>query len=108
MTSKLRTLFSGSKRSTRVIVILAVILVLAGAGGYAYYAKVYLPSQITTTTASLQTATVKQGDLVIYASGTGTLVASDEVDLAFQTGGQVTEIAVEVGDKVNAGDVLAK
>ena len=108
MTSKLRTLFSGSKRSIRVIVILAVILVVAGAGGYAYYAKVYLPSKATTTTASLQTATVKQGDLVIYASGTGTLIASDEVDLAFQTGGQVTEIAVEVGDKVNAGDVLAK
>lgn len=108
MTSKLRRLFSGLKRSTKVILALIVILVLAGAGGYAYYAKVYLPSQTTTTTASLQTATVKQGDLVIYASGTGTLVASDEVDLAFKTGGQVTEIAVEVGDKVSAGDILAK
>ena len=108
MTSKLRKLFSGLKRSTKVILALIVILVLAGAGGYAYYAKVYLPSQTTTTTASLQTATVKQGDLVIYASGTGTLVASDEVDLAFKTGGQVTEIAVEVGNKVSAGDILAK
>ena len=108
MTSKLRKLFSGLKRSTKVILTLIVILILAGAGAYAYYAKVYLPSQTTTTTASLQTATVKQGDLVIYASGTGTLVASDEVDLAFKTGGQVTEIAVEVGDKVSAGDILAK
>ena len=108
MTSKLRKLFSGLKRSTKVILTLIVIIILAGAGGYAYYAKVYLPSQTTTTTASLQTATVKQGDLVIYASGTGTLVASDEVDLAFKTGGQVTEIAVEVGNKVSAGDILAK
>jgi len=108
MSSKLRTLFSGSKRSTKVIVILAVILVLAGAGGYAYYSQVYLPSQTTTTTASLQTATVKQGDLVIYASGTGTLIASDEVNLAFKTGGEVTEITVEAGEKVSAGDVLAR
>jgi RND family efflux transporter MFP subunit len=55
----------------------------------------------------MQTATVKQGDLVIYASGTGTLIASDEVSLAFKTGGEVKEITVAVGDKVNAGDILA-
>jgi len=108
MASKLRTLFSGSKRSTGAIAILAVVLILAGAGGYAYYTKVYLPDQTSTTTNTLQTATVRQGDLVIYASGTGTLIASDEVNLAFKTGGQVTEIAVKVGDKVKAGDVLAK
>jgi len=106
MTSKLRTLFSGSKRSTRVILILAVLLILAGTGGYTYYSNVYAASE-TTAEATLQTATVWQGDLVIYASGTGTLVASDEVDLAFKTGGQVTDIAVKVGDQVQAGDVLA-
>ena len=108
MASKLRSLFSGSRRPIRVILSLVVVLIIAGAGGYAYYAKVYLPSQTTTTTASLQTATVRQGDLVIYASGTGTLVASDEVSLAFKAGGEVTEINVAVGDKVAAGDVLAK
>ena len=107
MTSKLRTFFFGSKRSTRVLLTLLVLLVVAGAGGYAYYVKVYLPSQTTTTTNTLQTATVRQGDLVIYASGTGTLVASDEVSLAFKTGGEVTELNVAVGDTVNAGDTLA-
>ncbi|MFT3893143.1 MAG: efflux RND transporter periplasmic adaptor subunit [Anaerolineales bacterium] len=107
MTSKFKTLFSGSKRSTRVILILAAVLLVASSGGYYYYAKVYLPSQTTTTTKAMQTATVRQGDLVIYASGTGTLVASDEVNLAFKSSGQVTAINVAVGDKVNAGDVLA-
>lgn len=108
MTSKFKTLFSGSKRSTRVILILVAVLIVAGAGGYAYYAKVYLPSQAASAaTATMQTATVRQGDLVIYASGTGTLVASDEVSLAFKSSGQVTAINVAVGDKVNAGDVLA-
>ena len=107
MTSKTSTLFSRSKRPTRVIAILVILLVLAGAGGYAYYSQVYLPSQTTTETSTMQTATVQQGDLVIYASGTGTLIASDEVDLAFKTGGEVEKVNVEVGDKVNAGDILA-
>ncbi len=57
---------------------------------------------------TLQTAVVRQGDLVIYASGTGTLIAANEVDLAFETGGQVTGIFVEVGDEVKAGDLLAQ
>jgi len=56
---------------------------------------------------TLQTSTARKGDLVIYASGTGTLIAMDEVDLGFKTSGQVKEINVEVGDKVKAGDVLA-
>ena len=44
---------------------------------------------------------------MISASGTGTLIAKDEVDLAFETGGKVTSINVKVGDQVKAGDVLA-
>ena len=32
----------------------------------------------------------------------------DEVDLAFKTGGQVTDILFEVGDQVQEGDLLAK
>ena len=107
MTSKFRTLFSGAKRPARVIAILVTLLVLAGAGGYAYYSQVYLPSQTTAETTSLQTATIQRGDLIIYASGTGTLIAPDNVDLAFKTGGEVTAVNVEVGDRVAVGDILA-
>jgi RND family efflux transporter MFP subunit len=46
--------------------------------------------------------------LVLTASGTGTLIANNEVTLAFKTGGQVTAINVEVGDQVQVGDVLAQ
>lgn len=85
-----------------------VLLVAAAAGGFAYYKLVYLAAQTTTTTASLQTTRVRQGDLTIYASGTGTLTSANENDLAFSTGGKVTEINVSVGEKVEAGQLLAK
>ncbi|MGE5250145.1 MAG: efflux RND transporter periplasmic adaptor subunit, partial [Bacteroidota bacterium] len=46
--------------------------------------------------------------LVLYASGTGTLISKTETGLAFKTGGQVTSIAVQVGQQVKAGDLLAQ
>jgi multidrug efflux pump subunit AcrA (membrane-fusion protein) len=55
----------------------------------------------------LQTSVVRRGDLVMYASGTGTLVAGTEVDLGFGTNGPISEILVQVGDEVQEGDVLA-
>jgi RND family efflux transporter MFP subunit len=85
-----------------------LVLFLAAAGGYAYYTLVYLPAQTSTTEAAMQTAIVRQGDLVIYASGTGTLISASQTDLAFKTGGEVQKIYFEVGDTVKAGDLLAE
>ena len=96
------------KITRKTIWIIGILLILVIVGGYAYYSNIYLPSQTTTTEPELQIATVRQGQLVIYASGTGTLVAVDEVALAFKTAGQVTDISVKVGDQVKAGDVLAQ
>ena len=76
------------------------------AAGLVYYAAVHAPAQ-TGDEAALQTATVRQGSLVISASGAGTLIARDEVDLGFQTAGEVTSVLVEVGDHVERGQVLA-
>jgi RND family efflux transporter MFP subunit len=56
---------------------------------------------------TLQTAAVTVGDLSITADGSGMLVAASEVNLAFGTGGTLAELLVKVGDKVQAGDVLA-
>jgi HlyD family secretion protein len=97
LTNRKRTLWVG-----------LILLALVAAGGYAYYQYVYLPAQTVSDTTELQTATVRTGDLVIYASGSGTLVANNEVDLGFRTGGQVTQVNVEVGDAVKAGDILAQ
>ncbi len=89
-----------------VWIALSIVVALA-AGGFSYYRFVHQTGQ-STTSSTLQTAAVRQGDLVLYASGTGTLVSENEVDLAFGTSGQVTQVLVKVGDQVQAGDVLAQ
>jgi len=85
---------------------LALVLILAVGGGVTYFQMNMVESQ-TTETETLQTTIARKSDLVIYASGTGTLISMDEVDLGFKTSGQVLQINVAVGDEVSTGDVLA-
>lgn len=95
-----------SKLNKKYIFIALIILILLGAGGFAYYQTIYLPAQVTDEP-EIQTTVVRQGDLVIYASGSGALIAADEIELGFGTNGPVAELSVQVGDEVQAGDVLA-
>jgi multidrug efflux pump subunit AcrA (membrane-fusion protein) len=96
-----------SKFPKRTLVILLVVVILAGAGGFAYYRLAYLPAQ-QTEEPSLQTATVRRGDLVIYASGTGTLTAAVEASFGFGTSGQVKSLYVKVGEVVEASQLVAE
>jgi multidrug efflux pump subunit AcrA (membrane-fusion protein) len=93
-------------RKYRLWIGLVVVLAAAG-GGYYYYAAASQPAQVTNEE-QVRTTTARQGDLVIYASGTGTLVAGSEVELTFGISGVLQEINVQVGDLVEAGDVLAR
>jgi RND family efflux transporter MFP subunit len=118
MLSKLNSLFAAQiekaekskflerfgKKTRRGIAFAAILLVAAGS---AYFFQWQATNAKPTNGPSAQTSIARRGDLVLYASGTGTLVALDEVDLGFKTSGQVLQINVEVGDKVQAGDVLA-
>lgn len=56
----------------------------------------------------LETAEVTQADLNVTVTGTGTLSPLRQVPLIFEATGNVTEILVSVGDRVAAGDVLAR
>jgi HlyD family secretion protein len=58
--------------------------------------------------AGTETAVVRRGTLQVIVGASGSLSPVDEVSLSFQSGGQVTEVLVEVGDVVQAGDVLAR
>ncbi|MGD8245066.1 MAG: efflux RND transporter periplasmic adaptor subunit, partial [Anaerolineae bacterium] len=91
---------------------LIVVLALAG-GGYGYYRFAYLPGQAGPEEA-LMTAEVAQGDLIISVSGSGVLSPGTERELGFETEsgeevvGFVDEVFVEIGDRVQAGDLLAR
>ncbi len=95
-------------KKQRVWIILIVALLLVVGGGYGVYAYVRTPVEETQQEAVMQTATVYRGDIVLTAAGSGNLLPASELELAFQTGGVLAEMLVEVGDQVQAGDVLAR
>lgn len=101
-------------RKTGFWIVVAVLLLVAGA--YAAYVT-GLAGRVIPALAQnqgggpetiLQTAAVTVGDLMITAEGTGVLIPSAQVELAFGASGTLLELRVEVGDRVQAGDVLAR
>lgn len=93
--------------------IITLAAVLLAAGGYAGYRYWYLPSQIVESEDStLQTATARKGDIILYAAGAGELIPSAEVDVSFDISDDIqenlVELLVEVGDVVVVEDVLAR
>ncbi len=85
--------------------ILAVIIVLAIAGSAAFYYTSSTQASVPTET-PLQTTTAFRGSIVLQASGTGTLAPANEVSFGFGTSGQITELNIKIGDKVEAGQVI--
>ncbi len=83
-------------------------VILLAAAGLVYYWRTNAASQATAES-TMQTATVRQGDLTISATGTGTLTAPKE-ELGFAAGGEmtVTGVYVKAGDLVQAGDLMAE
>ena len=96
------------KKSSKIIWFVLIILLLAGAGGYGYYQQFYLPSQQVEEGPTYQTAKAWKGDIVLLASGTGTLIPAAEIELGFENGGTLSAILVEVGSEVEVGQVLAQ
>ncbi|MGB2963059.1 MAG: HlyD family efflux transporter periplasmic adaptor subunit [Anaerolineales bacterium] len=101
------------ENSTRKYWIIALVVVLLAGAAYSAYRFLYLPSQeVVSEENSLQTTTARRGDIILYAAGSGTLIPSVEVDVSFDISEGVQEVLaellVEVGDKVDAGDVLAR
>lgn len=96
MKKKKIVIISGS-----VIVLLAVL-----AGAYFFYLKP--ASTPTTSEAQLSTTRVRTGDLIISASGAGTVITNSDIQIGFSSSGVLEAVYVKVGDVVKAGQELAK
>jgi signal transduction histidine kinase len=86
---------------------LLVLVGLVGGATYYYYQTLQAKKSVSTNS-TLQTATARTGDLVLQASGSGYLVASSEANIAFEIDGKLAELYVNLGDKVEKGQLLAK
>jgi multidrug efflux pump subunit AcrA (membrane-fusion protein) len=92
----------------RMIWVVLILAAAAGAAGYYYY-----DTQVVDASASeaeepqMQTAVASTGDLSVLASGTGSVIAADEIELGFEESGTLADLYVSVGSEVKAGDLLA-
>ncbi len=88
--------------------LVGVALLLLAAGGYSAY-RFFYPNQTETGTEhKLQTAVARLGDLTVFATGAGQLIPVSETNVGFDESGTLSELLVKVGDKVQAGQVLAR
>lgn len=90
-----------SGRRWLIFVVLAVVAAVAAllfVRGSSSRASTDLPA----------TTTVTRGALIVTVSGSGTVAAEQTLNLPFATAGTVTEVLVEEGETVKAGQVLVK
>jgi len=105
---KVRGFYSRLSKLRKGLIWGVATFILVGAAGGAVYLKLQPAQTSTSTTNAMQTAVARQGNLVLEASGTGTLIPVKELSFGFGTSGTVTSIAVKVGDSVKQGQVLAQ
>lgn len=101
------------RNSNRIYWIIALAVIVLGTGGFSAYRFWYLPSQeVVSEEKTIKTAIARRGDIILYAAGAGSLIPAAEVEVSFNISDGVQEVLAEllvnVGDKVEAGDVLAR
>ncbi len=100
-----RNKFQGNKKYW-IAALLLVLLSVAGFSAYGYY--VSTQEQSSAVTDQVQTAIARTGDLVVFASGAGQVIPATELSIGFDESGTLEEILVHVGEKVQAGQALAR
>lgn len=96
------------RKFRRYWLILAVIILAAAGGTYAYYRQETVAAAQEAAEEVVQTATARRGEIIVSATGSGTIIAAQEISLSFATSGVLTELLVKVGEQVAVGDVLAR
>lgn len=83
-----------------IVIVVVIVLVVAGFLGLRQM------NASAATTARIPTTTVQRGTLVATVDAAGNVSAPQQATMAFQSAGRVTKVSYQIGDKVNAGDVL--
>jgi multidrug efflux pump subunit AcrA (membrane-fusion protein) len=84
-----------------------LILVIA-IGGYYAYTTYWQPTTEVEEETSAQTAVARMGNMEIFTSAAGVVVAAKEIGVGFDESGTLSELMVNVGDKVENGQVIAR
>ena len=100
--------FKKSNKFVKIGVILLGLLIIGGSGFFIYRQFIYQAPVTASAEGTLQTNTARRGDLELSASGTGSYVAASTANIGFETSGQIEELNVSIGDKVEKGQVLAR
>ncbi len=99
------------KRSNKLVKIGVIFLslIIIGGGGFFIYRQFLYQAPVTAASeGALQSTIASRGDLELSASGTGSYVPVSTVNIGFETSGQILELNVAIGDKVEKGQVLAR
>ena len=94
-------------RLKKWIIIAAVIIILLGAGAFVVRGKLFDKKNGSRST-EMNTATVRRGDITISVSATGTIEPLVTVEVRSKASGAITNLAVDEGDTINAGDLIAE
>ncbi len=92
-----------NKKRKTIIIIISVVIVLAVA---AFFIVNRAQKSIAANT-EFETVILERGELIAYVGATGTVRANQTAQLSWQTSGRIENIYVELGQEVQANEVLA-
>src|SRR5689334_14462366 len=81
--------------------VLTVIIVIVLLGGF-----LFLRSKNTSNKPTYQTATAERGTLINSVTASGTIVATNNIDVTSTANGQVSKVYIKEGDEVKKGQKL--
>jgi len=96
--------------SRKLLILLASVvplLALSACSGSSSQAKVKEAGAKDERPHTVKTAVVRQGEISRTVDVNGTLAAQDEVAVAFKVSGRIDRMNVDLGDQINAGQVIA-
>lgn len=91
--------------SRKTVYVLVGIIVVVAAAGALFWRSL---EQSRQATEDLRSAVVERGDMLVIVSASGRVRPAESTDLSFATPGRVAQVLVDIGDSVQAGDVVAR